>query len=792
MSNVSLTSNTLPALASYSYQVSVVNTGFATASSGLLVRGYLSQNSIVDASDVIVSEDFIPDIRPHRTNRRVEWQYDSTQPAWPAPPALPSESASQHHRAAAHEQYLASDHRRHRSRLHGDGASGRCTLSEEHPIPITGTATKQQPSCCERTGGGVRDHRGLRREVQTTTDDNGNYATSFVPLAAEAGHYIVGASFPGIEAIAEQDAFDILGVRINNGTLPQFMVLINDTITGTLPVQNLSNTALTNFSIAPVTLPTGAVAHFDAIPTLAGNAALSIGYAVTGTVLTPGSNFVAANLKAVSTLGDIQPMDAFYYCQAPGGHIVADITNINTTVSQSVGERLVEFHLVNNGGGSTGLVAINLPQVAWLSTLTPLLMPAIAPGDTALVILRFQATADVPFDFPINGSIGIAAQNGNSFSLPFTFQKVSETTGGLTVEVTNQFTFFTDGAPMVAGASVKVRNYYTGAIYAEGTTDANGAFTATDIPEGTHRLTVEKAQHLPYNGTVTIDPGASITETVFLNYQAITYSWNVVPTAIQDVYDITLTTVFQTNVPMPVVTIDMPDTMPQLFGTDVYAFNATLTNHGLITAKDVTLTLPQNDPEYEFVTNYAPADLLALQTIQVPVIMRLRETPLQEFSGGPTVEGISQFLGMGESQYSSFMDEGLNCKDFAQVLYWYYCDLSNGNWEQGGELFTFAGRSCDIDLGLPVSHTIFNPSVFGNGFPPCAICPVIPQGTGGGQPWQPTVSIELNCVDCILDIIAAIGGCWPGPVGEAIGTGVEATNRSCALPTQRTSKTWER
>ncbi|MFN8133959.1 MAG: hypothetical protein U0Z17_01540 [Bacteroidales bacterium] len=44
--------------------------------------------------------------------------------------------------------------------------------------------------------------------------------------------------------------------------------------------------------------------------------------------------------------------------------------------------------------------------------------------------------------------------------------------------------------------------------------------------------------------------------------------------------------------------------MPQLVNNETYPFLITLTNKGLITAKDVQINLPQNDPEYEFVYNF--------------------------------------------------------------------------------------------------------------------------------------------------------------------------------------------
>src|SRR6187402_1516011 len=116
-----------------------------------------------------------------------------------------------------------------------------------------------------------------------------------------------------------------------------------------------------------------------------------------------------------------------------------------------------------------------------------------------------------------------------------------------------------------------------------------------------------------------------------------------------------------THVPMPVVTVDMPKTMPQLLGSEVYAFNVTMTNHGLITAKDVALTLP-TDTEYEFVMNYVPTDLLAQQSIQVPVLMRrITNPPPASGAGTLSRQAISDFLGI---QNRTNVGSGSNCSGF--------------------------------------------------------------------------------------------------------------------------------
>jgi len=172
-------------------------------------------------------------------------------------------------------------------------------------------------------------------------------------------------------------------------------------------------------------------------------------------------------------------------------------------------------------------------------------------------------------------------------------------------------------------------------------------------------------QHDSYDGIVNILPGMSIDEVIFISYQAISFTWDVIPTEIEDSYQIDLIMEFETNVPAPVVTVEAPDTMPQLIGNETYNFYVTLTNHGLITANDVELNLPF-DPEYEFITNYTTADLLAQQAIQVPVVMRLRDemeglVGEDEFN---TVSDVSSFLNMEKSGYESITQMELNCRNF--------------------------------------------------------------------------------------------------------------------------------
>ncbi|HNE80128.1 MAG TPA: CARDB domain-containing protein, partial [Flavobacteriales bacterium] len=768
VSALSASTSPWPALTPITWQATIANTGFANSIVGTPVRGVLSQNSIVDAGDIVLFDYTIN--TPVTAGGNVQISGAAVVPNNPGthklliqvnPGASVSEltytnNTSQPLNVSINPSYTAT------AQVAGT------TFLRGSSIPVTGTAVRpdMSPAANEPIEVYVLTN-GLRREVLTTTNASGAFTASFIPLANESGHYTIGACFPGMGQTTEQDAFDIHGVRLNNGQYPQFVVLIGDTLSGTLVVQNMSGATLTNLTLVPTNVPAGATFSFGTLASLAGGATANIPYEVSGTVLTAGFNYAAATLSVVSDQGTIQPQDAYYYCQVPGGNISADISSITTSVSQAAGQQLVQFRLMNNGAGSTGALSLSLPSVPWLTAMTPVNMPALAAGDTALVILRFLADAGVPFDTPINGTVVLNGANSNSLVLPFTFTKVSTTVGDLTVDAVNQFTFFDEDEPHVAGATVEVRHQYTNALLASGVTDANGLFTMTDLPEGTHRLVVSKPQHLPTEQLVTVNPGTSATQTVFIQYQAITFSWSVVPTQVQDQYDVQLNMVFETNIPIPVVTIDMPDTMPQLFGNEVYAFNVTLTNHGLIMAEEVTLNLPQDDPEYEFITNYTPSNISALQSIQVPVLMRLRAEPLQG-SIELDVNALSYFLRIDSPSPNEPV-----CKEEVVIFWKYHCNEATGIWERNGVLFSFLNRVCESTGGGLLSGVGFNPSVFGNGFPECPFCPDPISTAGYTHPDSVRLIYNKNCKECLADLAGALGDCLGGAALGAIGEAVE-------------------
>ncbi len=766
--NVTLDDTNLAAQEPFNFRVFLTNSGLASAPSGAVIRGYISDDPILNNSDFQIGQYttntsiaigdtleiwdvgitpyeagayyLIFEVNPESTITEIQYQNNTSEP-------LTVTLEPDYFGTAIVDEAVF---------LQGDDIVIYGESVDEFDTPVPNVELELY----------VITGDNIRREFSVTTDGSGAYSTVFEPLPNEAGHYEVGASFPDMGANTAQDEFDILGIELNANQFILWEVLLNEPITGTISVRNRSDVTLNNVMAETLSLPAGASVTFDTIPAIAGGATEEFNYTVNGTEVSPIGFYQEIPLRITSDENLSYEQTAFYFCQAQQGYISAEISSINRTISQTQSNYL-EFQIYNNGEGETGEITVSLPPVDFMSLITLPTMPSLESGDTSLVIIEFKPGASLPLNTPANGNIVINAANGNFLNIPYTVEKVSEETGGIIVDVVDQYTYFTEEAPHVAGAQVKISHYFTGEVFAEGVTDEDGLFMADSLPEGTLRLTVQAEQHEGYNNTVEILPGTDVTETVFLPYQAISFTWDVVPTTVEDVYEIDLIMEFETNVPAPVVLLEMPDSMPQLFGSEEYNFYATMTNFGLITARDVELNFPTDDPEYEFITNYTPTDLLAQQAIQVPVVMRRRNGGQnEEFvndDGYNTYGDVSDFLGIEKDGFESFQSQSLsgNCQDFTFTAYWYECG-DNGLWQQGGEMFTYSGRVCPGNgSGLPGGG--FGP---GGGSPNgCPGCP----GTGPSNPNNntPSTVTEIGCNACVNSVVFTALGCYP-PTG-AIG-----------------------
>ena len=190
-----------------------------------------------------------------------------------------------------------------------------------------------------------------------------------------------------------------------------------------------------------------------------------------------------------------------------------------------------------------------------------------------------------------NGQIQFAAAQ-DWLSVPFTFRAVSNATGTLTVTAFDEHFFYTAEAPKLSGATVRVVDSISREEVAVLTTDANGAATATALREGYYDMEVRADKHDTYRATIFLSSGITNTVRAYLPTQAITYTWTVVPIEIEERYEITISTVFETNVPSPIVTLypSTIDLAPLKAVGDKMQVDVTLKNDGLVKAVDTDST----------------------------------------------------------------------------------------------------------------------------------------------------------------------------------------------------------
>ncbi len=622
------------------------------------------------------------------------------------------------------------------------------SFSKPQPVAIHGTATLRNGV---HAAGVMLDiyviNNDIRRVWSVTTDDEGHFTTAFHPYDYESGHYIVGACYPGELSREAQDSFDILGMERASDEYFIWNLKRDVPVEGIIEIKNRSFVPLHNITLQPASLPEGCELMFDTLDILQGNGTSGIRYTVRGLELTEGAHYLEFPMNIVSSEGVSFEFTVYYYCQALGSHLESSPSSVNTTVTKGK-TRIYDLRIINNGAGETRRLNIDLPDVPWMSMVSADTLTTLPAGDT--MVLSLLLTSDeLPLNTPVSGNFAVHVTNGDDLSIPFRIEVVSEEKGSLKVDVVDEYTYFTGEAPHLANAHVVVRHPFSGQILAEGFTDASGIFTADSLPEGPCTITVDAEKHEGAQKTVMIDPGRVKTETVFLSFQAITYTWEVVPTEIEDKYDIDLVMDFETNVPVPVLVMEMPKVMPRLTADETFSFMVTLTNKGLITAEDVEIFFPKDDPAYEWVFNFPKQSLLAQQSIQIPVVLKRKDT-----GKSADVRETGGHKSSGDGAKS-----GERCAD------------------TGGALYTF---ECGPDRQIHVIHVFFeyegrvctgSPAGFGG-----PIAAGGPGGPGGAVPvgWNiPPATGEhiTGCDPCLIPLVSATAGCIPGlgPLSCALG-----------------------
>lgn len=477
---------------------------------------------------------------------------------------------------------------------------------------------------------------GYRHTITTQTQDDGSFEVSYEPYSGQTGHFAVGACYPSANLSEEQASFDIYGIKRTSNDAITCEASLGDVYHGKLNISNPGNLTLTGLKVKVNSKPDNCTVN--ATPgntTLKGGESTDIAFSITPSGASEGSDWEKIELSIESAEGAILPTTLYYYCRVKTGKIEASVASIKTTMVKGE-SRDYPFTITNVGKGETGKISLALPS--WISSVTPMEMPSLAKDESTEIILRMTPTDKMQLNVPVTGNIAINCANGEGMPLPFCIEPVSTKEGKLTIDVCDENTYYTKEAPHLAGAKVEITHPTTGAVVAEGITNEKGLFSA-NLAEGYYAVRVSAEKHDSYSNNLLVDPGTETKKVVNLSYEAINIDWKVEETEIQDEYEIKTNVKFETQVPVPVVELTVPDRIytENLRKGESLIFNATLTNKGLIAAKDVQLLLPENVTSWRFepIGPGKANELAPGQSKEIPI--RVTKDPGDDGDDGPCV-----------------------------------------------------------------------------------------------------------------------------------------------------------
>lgn len=459
-------------------------------------------------------------------------------------------------------------------------------------------------------------NNGLRQVLQAITDEEGNFTTTYKPYEQQSGHFVVGACYPGENSTEEQSTFNIYGLSCANNSYITCETLISEVYEGYIPLYNPCNLELTDVKAEVVSKPMNCDIRLNEIGNIQGNENVALNFELLCNAVTNGYNWETIDIRITTAEGVSLNTVLYYYCRSSKGQLTANIANINTTMVKD-SSRDFPITITNTGKGDTGEITFSLPS--WITTATPNHISNLTSGESSTIVLRFNPTDDMQLNVPICGQIGINCKNGNGLPLHYEITPVSESTGQLIVDVCDEYTYYTEEAPHVSGATVIIKHPTTGAIISQGKTGEDGIYSI-ELPEGYYGISITADKHDSYTNNILIDPGVDNKLTINLSYQAITVDWNAEEIEIEDKYELTSTVKYETNVPVPVLEVIWPDELPGEFLTSgTCIINAVITNKGLITAQDVTVNVEDGDGWNVEVLGANNIDLQPSATIVIPV-----------------------------------------------------------------------------------------------------------------------------------------------------------------------------
>ena len=529
---------------------------------------------------------------------------------------------------------------------------------------------------------------GFERTYTVYADAGGHWNYNFEPLANEGGVYKVWAVHPLRVDKPVQGEFAINRVGVSPAT-----------VSGTLPMEYPQAVKITVSTSKGLTLtnlhlryeasnqPGGilpAGVHIEpgaTTATLAGGSRATLRFTIWGeSPATTGSVVlvVADDVSGPSGWGRVTVNYRFTEAQ-PALTWSPNYVQTGVAVSNRVTETV---KLKNNGYGALADVGVSLwttngtAAPEWVQLNVASNLGNLAIGEEWLVDITFAPTNSASLG-QHQFILRVTAANHATKDINLFVGVDSSGRGGALFKVTDIYTGTTNQSGIVqglAGARVTLQKESGSTVETNRTTDSLGEAYFEDLPVGSYMYRVTANRHEATSGRLWVKPGVIGNTEVFLNSPLVTVEWSVVPTTIEDEYNIVLTATFETQVPAPVVLLEPVSVqLPEMAVGDVFNGEFTMKNYGLIRAEAIQIQIPESDEYYKYELMVEPPETLeAHQVVRIPY----RVTCLKVFGADDAASGGGAACGC----YS-------RCASYS---YGYYC--INGHWESVVRCSHWCGR----------------------------------------------------------------------------------------------------
>ncbi|KAL5014472.1 hypothetical protein ScPMuIL_008742 [Solemya velum] len=495
-------------------------------------------------------------------------------------------------------------------------------------------------------------NKGRRSVLPTFTGvlTQGQFQTTYYPHPDDSGLFRVDARHPSDAGFTEQKIWSVLGMQCKPSyvykqayldtptvQIKEVMTLVN---TGVDPIMDISaevsgvggpltaaQVVLTNVSTSvgqPILerLSVNEVVAFDLILTATGP--------LQGTIIIILSTFygTVTSGRVYIKLDVRRPVLKLSPTSLEGSIVQGTLQTFKVEVT-NIGEVMAQNLLVTMPTNQQfSIIAFSKStNSSEIESSVENLLTELLPQETATLSIAVRTSSSDHLG-EMSGSIAFNSRL-TSASLPYHIYITSVQLLNLSITVEDEFTYFASDHPAVSNAEVHLTSPRRQYREIRHTTNESGIVMFENIFEDQYTLYAKAPGHGTYSAVIV----AKVSETsmrIFLARIAVTYSWTVTPTTIEDKYVITLESTFETHVPMPVVTIE-----PAKINIDPYEdgqenrIEFLITNHGLINAENIRFQFPANHPTLTFIETIDNIGTLAANTsldLVVPVDMQLKTT----------------------------------------------------------------------------------------------------------------------------------------------------------------------